>query len=73
MKIINFRKGDRIDEYLIGQNELEFTQKLKNKGKIYYLINFEKKSKKPLNEIVSSENATKLSKHEILKLLKLGI
>tara|TARA_B100001093_G_scaffold512534_1_gene582589 strand:+ start:219 stop:1160 length:942 start_codon:yes stop_codon:yes gene_type:complete len=72
-KIIDVRKGDRIDEYLIGQNELEFTQKLKKKGKIYYLINFEKKSNKPLKEIVSSENAIKLNKQEILKLLKLGI
>ncbi len=72
-KIINIRKGDRIDEYLIGQNELKFTQKYRKKGKIYYLIDFEKKSKKPLKEIVSSENATKLNREEILKLIKIGI
>ncbi len=72
-KIINIRKGDRIDEYLIGQNELKFTQKYRKKGKIYYLIDFEKKSKKPLKKIVSSENATKLNREEILKLIKIGI
>ena len=71
-KIIGDRKGDRLDEYLIGQNELQYTTKLKINKKIFYLIDFEKISKKPLKKIVSSENASKLDRAEILNLIKLG-
>ncbi len=72
-KIIDGRKGDRIDEYLIGQNELEYTSEIIKNKKIYYLIDFEKNSKKPLKKIVSSQNATRLNKNEILKLINLGL
>ena len=72
-KIIKGRKGDRLDEYLIGENEIKFATKLYKKKKIFYLIDFEKKSSKPLNKIVSSENASKLNKSEIYNLLKLGL
>ncbi len=72
-KIIKSRKGDRLDEYLIGNNELEFTTKILRRKKIYYLIDFEKKTKKPLKKIVSSENAEKLNKKEISKLLEIGL
>jgi FlaA1/EpsC-like NDP-sugar epimerase len=72
-KIIKGRKGDRLDEYLIGENELKFTTKIYKDKKIFYLINFEKNSSKPLSRIVSSENALRLSKSEILNLLKLGL
>ena len=71
-KIIKSRKGDRLDEYLIGLNELEFTKKFRKKRKNYYLINFEKKSNKPLKNIVSSENASKLTKKEILEIINIG-
>lgn len=72
-KIIKSRKGDRLDEYLIGINELEHTTKIFKNRKIYYQIDFEKKSKKPLKKIISSENAQKLSKEEIFKLLKIEL
>ncbi len=72
-KIIKSRKGDRLDEYLIGINELEHTKKIFKNRKIYYQIDFEKKSKKPLKKIISSENAQKLSKEEIFKLLKIEL
>jgi UDP-N-acetylglucosamine 4,6-dehydratase/5-epimerase len=71
-EIIKGRKGDRLDEYLIGQNELEFTTKIYKNKKIYYLIDFEKKSLKPLKKIVSSENAQKLNSKEISKLIEIG-
>ena len=67
--IIKGRKGDRLDEYLIGQNELEFTTIIYKNNKIYYLIDFEKKSKKPLKKIVSSKNAQKLNNKEILEII----
>ncbi len=72
-KIIKSRKGDRLDEYLIGINELEHTTKIFKNRKTYYQIDFEKKSKKPLKKIISSENAQKLSKEEIFKLLKIEL
>ena len=72
-KIIQSRKGDRLDEYLIGENELNYTKKIYQNKKLFYLIDFEKKSSTPLNKIVSSENAPKLNKDEIHNLLKLGL
>ena len=72
-KIIKSRKGDRLDEYLIGNNELEFTTKIFKNKKIYYLIDFEKKVKKPLKKIISSENAQKLNTKEISELLEIGL
>ena len=71
-KIIKGRKGDRLDEYLIGQNELLYTKTLKIKNKKYYLIDFENISKNPLRKIVSSENAKKLNEKDILNLIQLG-
>jgi len=71
-KVIKGRDGDRLDEYLIGKNELEFTTKISRNKKIYFLINFEKKVKKPLKRIISSENAEKLSTKEISRLLEIG-
>ena len=72
-KIIKSRKGDRLDEYLVGNNELEFTTKIFKNKKIYYLIDFEKKVKKPLKKIISSENAQKLNSKEISELLEIGL
>ena len=71
-KIIKARKGDRLDEYLIGNNELKYTTKIVKNKKIFYLIDFEKISKKPLRNIISSENAKKLNNTEILRLIELG-
>ena len=72
-KIIKGRKGDRVDEYLIGDNEIKYTTKIYKNKKIFYLIDFEKKSAKPLDKIISSENASRLSESEIYSLLKLGL
>ena len=58
---------------MIGNNELEFTTKIFKNKKIYYLINFEKKVKKPLKKIISSENAQKLNTKEISELLEIGL
>ena len=41
-KIIQTRKGDRLDEYLIGADELKYAEALKIKGKKYFVINFNK-------------------------------
>ena len=68
-KVISTRKGDRLDEYLIGEDELKYTQELKIKNKKYYVIDFNKQSKKPLKKVVSSANAKRLSESEIEKIV----
>ena len=72
-KIIKTRKGDRLDEYLIGEDELKYAEVLKIKGKKYFVINFNKLSKKPLKKIVSSKDAKKLLQSEIEKIIKFGL
>jgi FlaA1/EpsC-like NDP-sugar epimerase len=72
-KVINSRKGDRLDEYLIGEDELKYTHSMNIKNKKYYVIDFNKMSKKPLKKIVSSQNAKRLSQSEIEKIIKFGI
>ena len=66
------RPGERIDEYLIGQEELRYSETFNENGIKYFLINFNKKSKKPLKNIVSSMNAKNLNKNEIKSLIKTG-
>ena len=72
-KIIKTRKGDRLDEYLIGEDELKYAEVLKIKGKKYFVINFNKLSKKPLKKIVSSKDAKKLLQSEIEKIIQFGL
>ena len=73
-KIIDERPGERVDEYLIGQEELQYTTELKNRKKTYYLIDFHKKNKKKLQtKALSSLNAKKLTEKEIIEILKFGI
>ena len=72
-KIIGGRKGDRIDEYLIGENELQYTSKIMNKNKNYFIVDFNKKDKNFIKKIISSENSKKLNDTEIFDLLKFGM
>ena len=72
-KVIKTRKGDRLDEYLIGEDELKYTQSLIIKNKKYFVIDFNQMSKKPLKKIVSSQNAKRLSQSEIEKIIRFGI
>ena len=72
-KIIQSRKGDRQDEYLIGEDELKYAKELKIKNRKYFVIDFNNLLKKPLKEIVSSENAKRLAQSEIEKIIKFGL
>ena len=72
-KIVKKRAGDKIDEVLIGKNELLRTDLIKiNKSK-YYIIDPEKVVKKPLKNEINSKNSKKMSEKEILKILELGL
>ena len=72
-KIIKGREGDRIDEYLIGKNEINNTDIIFSNKKKYYVIDFNSSNKKHLTDIVSSKNAKKLTNKEIFELLKIGL
>ena len=72
-KIIQTRKGDRLDEYLIGEDELKYAEVLSIKNKKYFVINFNSVSKKPLKKIVSSKDAKKLAQSEIKKIIQFGL
>ena len=72
-KIIKKRPGDKIDEVLVGSNELMKTNILKLENKNYYLIDPEINSKKPLLREINSKNSKKMSDQEILKIIKYGI
>ena len=72
-KIIQSRKGDRLDEYLIGEDELKYAEVLNIKNRKYFVINFNKVSKKPLKKIVSSKDAKKLVQSEIEKIIQFGL
>jgi len=72
-KIIETRKGDRLDEFLIGEDELKFTKELRIKNKKYYIIDFNQSVKKPLKKVVSSANAKRLTKLEIEKIIRFGL
>lgn len=71
-KIVNKRAGDRIDEYLIAENEYKNTCKFKYKDDNYYIIHFKNRIKNCINGPITSENCSKLSDNEIIKILKLG-
>ena len=69
-KKIKPRKGDKIHEYLIGDNETQFTKKIIIKSKIHYIISFNELQKKPLLKSYSTKNSLKLNKEEINHLIR---
>jgi UDP-glucose 4-epimerase len=66
---IKGRPGERNDEYLIGDIELEYTQTKHYDGIKHYLISFNQKVEEPLKKEVSSANAERLTDEEIRKLI----
>ena len=72
-KIVKSRKGDSVDEFLIGPHEIDYTYKIKKNKKIYFVIDLNKKARNPLKKVISSNNSKKFSKLEISKLIRLGM
>jgi UDP-N-acetylglucosamine 4,6-dehydratase/5-epimerase len=68
-EVISGRPGERNDEYLIGDLELDYTEELVINKVRHFIISFNDKVKTPLTNNLSSANATKLSKNEILDLI----
>ena len=66
---IEGRPGERNDEFLIGDTELDYTRNLKINGINHYLISFNEKEKECLPNVLSSANASRLTDDEIFDLI----
>lgn len=66
---IEGRPGERLDEYLIGELELPYTQEVVYNGCEHYLISFNEKVETPVKVGLSSANAERLTEEEILKII----
>ena len=63
------RPGDKVDEFLIGDEEIKSCKIIKLQNNLYYLIKFNELFKNNIKQSVSTMNSSKLSKKEILKLI----
>lgn len=66
---ISGRPGERVDEFLVGETELEYSTQVNYNNIPHYIITFNQKQDLPLKEVISSANATKLSRDEIVSLI----
>ncbi|MET0636013.1 MAG: polysaccharide biosynthesis protein [Chitinophagaceae bacterium] len=66
---IEGRPGERLDEFLIGEAELPYTEELEIDAITHYLISFNEKVAKPVEIGLSSSNTEKLTDEEILRLI----
>jgi FlaA1/EpsC-like NDP-sugar epimerase len=62
---IEGRPGERLEEFLIGESELEYTEERIYDGIRHYVLSFNDKPNNPLKEVLSSRTAEKLSDDEI--------
>lgn len=69
-KKIEGRPGERNDEFLIGEAELPYTEVRVYDGIRHFVIDFNQKAKQALDSLVSSENAERLSREEILAIIE---
>ncbi|NOT74596.1 MAG: polysaccharide biosynthesis protein [Cyclobacteriaceae bacterium] len=66
---IDGRPGERLDEFLIGDQEIPFTQELNFSGVRHFLLSFNEKVASPVTVALSSENANRLTEKEIEQLI----
>ncbi len=69
-KVIEGRPGDRPDEDLIGELELPYTRVARYGDVDHFVIAFNTKSAAPPKTALSSANAERLSKEELLALIR---
>lgn len=69
-KVIEGRPGERVDEYLVGETELDYCQTMVFNDVQHFLISPNEKSAVPLPRVFTSQNAERLSEEEILEILK---
>ena len=66
---IEGRPGERLDEYLIGDLELPFTEEFTVDSITHYLISFNRKVQNPITVGLSSANTEMLTEKEILNII----
>lgn len=66
---IEGRPGERLDEFLVGEPELEYTLPIIYENIQHFIISFNEKQKNHLKEIVSSQTAQKLNYEETIALI----
>lgn len=66
---ISGRPGERLDEYLIGEQELPFTTVRNYDAVEHYVISFNEKAAEPVTTGLSSANTERLSDEEMVALL----
>lgn len=63
------RPGERLDEFLVGETELEYCETITINGILHYLISPNTKTSTPLSGIVNSANCARLTEAEILDII----
>jgi UDP-N-acetylglucosamine 4,6-dehydratase/5-epimerase len=64
------RPGERVEEFLIGADELSKTYEKNINGIKHYVFNFNKDVETPVSEVHTSRTAIKLTEDEILNIIK---
>ena len=64
------RPGERNEEFLIGELELEHTSKTFYNDILHYIISFNETVPQPLSDVFSSTNAERLTESEILNIIE---
>ncbi len=64
------RPGERLDEYLVGETELEYCETKELNGIKHFILSPNTKSKTPLKDIFTSLNTDRLTEDEILTIIK---
>ena len=68
-KKIEGRPGERLEEFLIGEPELEFTEEVLYNNTKHYVLSFNEKPKIPIKEVLSSRTAERLTEEEIKNII----
>jgi FlaA1/EpsC-like NDP-sugar epimerase len=63
------RPGERNEEFLIGEQELPYTKEVTYNGIKHYVISFNQKVDTPINNVLSSSTAKRLTESEIRDLI----
>jgi FlaA1/EpsC-like NDP-sugar epimerase len=69
---ISGRPGERDDEYLIGDVELPFSREAEYRAVPHYVLSYHQRQERPLPTGLTSANAERLSRSEIIEMINSG-
>jgi UDP-N-acetylglucosamine 4,6-dehydratase len=67
---IEGRPGERLDEYLVGESEMEFTKEVTFNKDVYYVTSMNTKAEHPVKKSLSTMTAERLTEKEILAVIE---